>query len=102
MAKNKTVEDGKAVAIISYITWIGLIIAIILNMDKKNDFAKWHIRQSLLIMIISLLTWIPFIGWIIGIALFIIWIIALIGAINGEQKPAPLIGEKAQEWFKSI
>ena len=103
---NKTVEDGKAIAIISYLTWIGLIVAFILNADKKNVFAKWHIRQALLLMIIatvcSLVFWVPILGWTLAVALFILWLIGLVSAIQGEEKLVPIIGKFAQEWFKSL
>ena len=46
MASQNT-DNGKNTAIISYLTIIGTIIAIILNNDKKNDFASFHIRQAL-------------------------------------------------------
>jgi len=96
-----SVEKGKSTAIIAYITWVGLIIALIMNMDAKNDFAKFHIKQALLLFIFAtVLSWIPIIGWIIGIILFVFWIMGLIYAINGEKKEIPLIGSWAQEWFK--
>jgi uncharacterized membrane protein len=101
-AGSKPGDEGKTIAIISYITWIGWIIALIMNMEKKNDFARFHIRQTLLIFIGSILAWIPFIGWIWGIFLFVLWIIGLIAAINGEKKEVPVLGHLAQEWFKGI
>ena len=102
VSSKNNLDDGKAIAVISYITWIGLIIAIVLNMDKKNEFAKFHIRQSLLLMIAFIPSFIPFIGWIWGVAVFVLWIIGLIGAINGEKKEVPLLGPLAQDWFKGI
>jgi uncharacterized membrane protein len=33
---------------------------------------------------------------------FIMWIIGFIGAVNGEQKPIPLIGDMAQKMFPGI
>jgi uncharacterized membrane protein len=100
MAKKGT--DGKTIAIISYITWVGLIIAFILNSEKKDDFAKFHIRQALLLMLASLLAWIPFIGWMWGVLLLVLWIMALISAVNGEKKPMPVLGSLAQSWFKGL
>jgi uncharacterized membrane protein len=32
----------------------------------------------------------------------VLWVMGLISAINGEEKPMPLIGEKAQEIFKNL
>ena len=39
---------------------------------------------------------------IIEIGFFILWIIGLIGAINGEKKPIPILGERAQVMFSTI
>jgi len=103
---KKSVEDGKVIAIVSYITWIGLIVAFVLNIDKKNDFAKFHIRQALLLMIIALvgsfIFWIPILGWALAIILFILWLIGLIAAINGQKKLIPIIGKWAQDLFKGL
>lgn len=108
--RSSNVDDGKLIAILSYITAIGLIIAIILNNDKKSSFAAYHIRQSLGITITSfvvgLIGVLPFIGKIAavagGVLTFIMLIQGLISAASGEKRPAMLLGEKYQEWFKSI
>jgi uncharacterized membrane protein len=42
------------------------------------------------------------INWIIRIIFIILWLIGFIGAVNGEKKPIPIIGEKAQTLFKGI
>ncbi|MBN2459768.1 hypothetical protein JXB28_05780 [Candidatus Woesearchaeota archaeon] len=100
---TKSGDEGKVIAIVAYITLIGWIVALIMNNDKKNDLASYHIRQSLLLMITGIvLMWIPIIGWILGIVLFVFWLMGLISAIKGEKKPIPLIGEPAQNWFKSL
>ena len=103
MAKN---DEGKVIAIISYITWIGWIIAFIMNMEKKNDFAKFHLRQSLLLMLIWIVGWIvfwiPIIGWLLALVIFIFWIMGLVYAVQGQKKKIPLFGEWAQDWFKFI
>ncbi len=101
--KSAKSDEGKTYAIVSYITWIGWIIALILNSEKKYDLARFHIRQTLMIFLAGIVfCWIPFLGWIAGIALFVFWIMGLISAINGEKKEIPLIGKLAQDWFKGI
>ncbi len=107
---NTTVEEGKTTAIVAYLTIFGLLAAFIMNNEKKNPFASYHIRQSLGLgltgIAFSILSYIPFIGWLIsmlgGILIIVLWVMALISAINGERKPAPVLGEKFQEWFKTI
>lgn len=42
---QQTIEEGKTIALIAYLTVIGLIIAFVMNNDKKNPFAIYHIRQ---------------------------------------------------------
>jgi len=103
-----SVEAGKTIAIISYITFIGTIIAYVMNNDKKNPFAAFHIRQMIGLSILALINSFViarFSSWasgIIGILLFVLWIIGFIGAIQGEEKKVPLLGDQFQDWFKSI
>lgn len=107
---SSSAEDGKVTAIVAYITIIGLIIAFILNSEKKNSFASFHIGQMVGLTISEIVIWIlgfiPFIGpiiyWIGSIFLFILWIIGIASAINLKEKPVPVLGEKFQEWFGNI
>ena len=49
-ATNDTISgeiSGKTIAIIAYLTLIGLIIAYLLNNSHRDGFANFHIRQSL-------------------------------------------------------
>jgi len=101
--------DPKIIGIVAYITIIGWIVALIMN-NPKSPFASFHIRQSLGIMLLFLVSGIvmiiPILGWIVGlvgyITAFVLWIIGLIGSIQGNEKTVPLIGDKAQEWFKTL
>lgn len=107
--ENHTVKEGKTMAIISYLTIIGTLIAFIMNQNKRNYFASFHIRQALGIALI----WLAFnfirgyidIGWVDNILVlvaFLLWIFGLIGAIQGEERRIPLLGDQFQEWFRSI
>lgn len=82
--------NAKTTSIIAYITWIGLIVAFCAG-DREG--AKFHLNQALVIMLFSLLSVIPCIGWIWGIFMLVCWIIGLIAAINQEEKEVPLIGK---------
>ena len=111
--ENKTIEEGKTIAIIAYITIIGLIIAFVMNNEKKNEFASFHIRQSLGIIILSILISvfffiigfvisIPFLPTIINLLLIVLWVLGFIGAIQGEKKKVPVVGDQFQDWFKGV
>lgn len=103
-------NDGKIIAIVSYITLIGLIVAFIMNNDKKIPLASFHIRQSLGILltgiVLSFFNVIPLLGQLVYLAgavfLLVLWVMGLIGAINQKQEPVPVLGKYYQEWFSSI
>ena len=95
--------DGKTIAIISHITFIGWLVAWILNMEKKDEFASYYNRQQLGINIAWFISAIlPVIGWLLGVVVFVFWILSLIGAAQGEKKPTPYLGPYFQDWFKSL
>lgn len=102
-------DNGKIVAIASYFSIIGLIIAFILHSNDKTELGAFHIRQSIGIILLSLVVLIPAVVvgiqillWIVQIAVLVFWILGLVGAIQGEKKPVPILGEQFQEWFKGI
>jgi uncharacterized membrane protein len=106
---NYTIKEGKTIAIISYITWIGTLIAFFMHNEKRNPFAAFHIRQSIGISLFSMVNSVFLIRYIgvwtaglIGFGLLVLLIIGLIGAIQGEEKKIPLFGDIFQDWFKGI
>lgn len=108
MTTNNGIEEGKTMAIISYITFIGTIIAYLMNNDKKNSFAAFHIRQNIGIVLLYLINGFVIgrisgmLSWIVGVFILVIWIIGFIGAIQGEEKKVPLLGDMFQDWFKGV
>ncbi len=112
-------DPGKMVAILSYCTLIGFIIAMVMNSDQKNksELGVFHIRQALGLYITSfcmmfasfILIFIPVLGWIIAmliniayIGVFIFWILGLVSAINSEKKLMPVVGQFYQNLLKGI
>lgn len=107
---NGPAVAGKDIAIISYITIIGLIIAFVMNSEKKTSFGYYHIRQMVGLALTAVALWIigiiPILGWFVlifgSIGLLILWIMGLMNAINGKEEPVPILGKKYEEWFKGI
>jgi len=106
--QNTTIKEGKTLAIVSYFTFVGLIIAIIMNLEKRNSFTSFHIRQMLgLIMMLIFSNLVEeYINSLLGTAFWIItfvsWMFGLYHAIKEDYKPIPVLGDKFQEWFKNI
>lgn len=94
--------DGKTKAIVAHLTLIGWIIALVLNSQQKDEFASFYIRQMLGLIILNFVWIIPILGWIVGIVVLVLWILSIIGAASGEQKPTPVVGQYFQDWFKAL
>lgn len=99
MSQSK--EEGKTMAIISYITLIGLLIAYLMNNDKKNEFAKFHIGQSVRIAILGVANYVLsffmpsslwFVSSIVSLGILALIIIGIINAVNLKEEPLPVIG----------
>ena len=95
--------DGKTKAIVAHITLIGWIIALVINSNEKDEFASYYIRQLLGLYLVGLvLSFIPILGWLLNIVVFVFWIMSLIGAVQNEKKETPLVGKYFQDWFKAL
>ena len=103
--------NAKNIAVVSYLTFIGWIIAYVSynNGQSKSSLAAFHLRQSLGLMLTGFVLYsLPTIfgvAWasnILGIVMLILWILGIISAVNGDEKEIPLVGKYYQEWFKGI
>lgn len=100
---NVASKEGKTIALIAHLTLIGWIIALVMNNNSKSEFGSFYIRQVLGLGLCGLvLSFIPLLGWIVSLGIFVLWIMSLISALNGEKKLTPLLGAQFQEWFKSL
>jgi len=102
--------DPKTIGILAYITPIGWLIAYVLNSGNRSDYASFHIRQMLGLVIsgmaLRLIAKLAFFGGAVfgigSVAIFAFWVIGFIGAIQGEERVVPIIGDSFQEWFKTV
>ncbi len=105
-APSDDIEQGKGMAWLAY---LGILFLIPMLSLKDNQFAKFHVKQGIMLLIFSVAVGIvgaiPFIGW------FIIWpvgyifslVMAIMGIVNaaqGKYWTMPLLGKMAANWFK--
>ncbi|WP_417887847.1 hypothetical protein [Zunongwangia sp.] len=102
-------QKGKTTAVVSYITPVGFIIALFMNMDDKHKLASFHIRQALGTHIIFYLLGTlasMFTNFYVPTAFYLVYVImviyGLVSAVQGEFRLIPFIGIYFQKWFKSI
>ena len=105
--------EDKTIAIISYLTLIGFIVALVMHGSKKTRLGSYHLRQSLGLMITSVavvvggmvLAFIPFLGWLADLALWfgliVLWFTGFLAAVNGQQKPVAVLGQHYEKWFSN-
>lgn len=117
--------DGKTRAIVAHITWVGWLIAMIVNNEEKDELASYYLRQQLgliltvicysvgvfsIMMVVGL---IPFVNIlmgllvlllnvVVGVGSFVCWLISLLGAISGEEREIPWLGKYYQQWFHQL
>lgn len=104
-----TIVAGKNTAIIAYMTIIGSIIAISMNMGPKNEFARFHTRQAFGINLtfhaFAILLSVAFnqYAWI-GLYVFylVLWGYGFMGALNNKRQLIPVLGPYFQKWFTFI
>ena len=103
---EKQISNEKLCAILSYL-YIGLIWYLLDDKLKKSDFAKYHVKQGLVLLITNLILGafmgVPVIGWILAPILYVIILVLMIlGIINvlaNLKRELPVIGQFAN-YFK--
>lgn len=102
-------DDGKSLAIASYLTILGSLIAMSMNSEKKNPFASFHIRQSLglnfsFFLLGFIIAYFDNFGVTFGFwtFFFILWIYGFAGALQGKQQLIPILGNLFQKIFKTV
>lgn len=106
---EKEIETGKTVAIVAHMTILGCLVAIFMNIEPKNRFSGFYIKQAfgLTILFFALGSMASrFDTWLISgpfyFCFFILWVYSFIGAASGEIKPIPKIGVYFQKWFDKL
>ena len=106
---TKEIETGKVTAIIAHLTIVGCIIAIFMNIDPKNRYAGFYIKQAFGIHLIFFMLAYTVGGvnsWLVTgpfyLCFIILWAYSFIGAVSGEIKPLPKIGVYFQKWFDKL
>jgi uncharacterized membrane protein len=105
MTNTSTGLEENVAGLLCYVLgWITGVIFLII--ERESKFVRFHAIQSIIVFgvlnLIGPLTWIPFIGWVLGVAIAIItlvlWILLMVRAYHGEQYKVPIAGDLAERW----
>ena len=102
-AKGKTSMgmDPNVAGLLCYLVgWISGIIFLIL--EKENKFVRFHAMQSIVtfgaLTIVNLfLFWVPILGWLLGVLAFILWVVLMVKAYQGQMYKLPIVGDFAEK-----
>jgi len=94
-----------AAGALAYVTIIPAIVFLIVEPYNRNSFVKFHAWQCILLyasgFVIGFVNVIPILGQIVFIAamiaLFVVWLMALLKALKGERWEIPVIGKFAAQ-----
>ena len=94
---------------IAYLTFIPAIIFLVVAPYNTNPKVKFHAWQSIFLtgawicvwVLNIVLAFVPIIGWLLmlllGLGLFVIWLISIIQAFQGKKFVIPVIGPLAEK-----
>jgi uncharacterized membrane protein len=93
-------SNNTVMAILAY---LGILVVIPLIAAKDNQFAKFHAKQGLVLLICEVIGWfilvVPFFGWIVGpileLAFLVMIILGIVNVVNHQMKELPIIGHFA-------
>lgn len=112
---EETAQTGlsdNAASGLAYVTIIPAIIFLVVPPYNQKPLIRFHAWQSIFLCIawivcaiaLTILRMMPFIGWfmwplhlLVDLGLFILWVIVLIKAFNGERFKIPVIGDFAEK-----
>jgi uncharacterized membrane protein len=108
--KTSTGMEQNLEGLLCYVLgWVTGIIFLIL--EKDNKFVRFHAIQSIVVfgaytVLAIILEFIPVVGWILnlllGIAAFILWIVLMVKAYNGQMYKLPVAGDIAERNSKPM
>ncbi len=100
---KEDIENNKFIAALSY---LGLLVLIPLLAKRESPYCQFHAKQGLVLLIawvlLSFISVIPFLGWVIGILgvifLFVLFIMGLVNSLGGQAKQLPVIGQFGEKF----
>jgi len=101
--------EASIAAVLTYAC--GFITGIIfLLVEKKNEFVRFHAMQSVIvfgaIFIIqaglAFMSFLLFLSPLVSLAGFVLWIVLMVKAFQGERFKLPIAGDLAEEKLKSL
>ena len=97
-------QQNTAMAVVAYILFFVPLLT-----DAKNDpFVKFHVKQGLILFILSVLVYVigmvlPWYMWwrissLLNLGFLILFILGIMNVVNGKMEKLPLVGQFADKF----
>jgi uncharacterized membrane protein len=102
---------------LAYVTIIPAVLFLLIEPYNKNRFVRFHAFHSIFFHVAWIVLWIglgifghlPFLGWaslllwpLVGLAGFVIWLILVFKAYQGQMFKLPVIGDMAEKQANTV
>ena len=121
MVETKKNDDNMMAALAYLLGILTGIVVYVMYKDKVNKFVLFNAVQSIILNVAlfviffavgivgAILTMIPYLGWVIGLVMMLIWLVVMVGmfclwiflmykAFNGVKYSLPVIGPLADKY----
>ena len=101
----KAGPSTNTIAALAYVTFIPALVFLVIEPYKRNDFIRFHSWQCIVLTLVEMAASVIFgfmglvglmIRALLGLLVFIFWLIAIIKASKGERYHIPIIGDLAE------
>jgi len=103
--KGTGLAKNTAAALCYVLGWVtGLVFLLV---EKEDKFVRFHAMQSVVTFgILTVAYFVPLIGWILSpfimIVCFVLWLVLIVKAYQGEEFELPVVGKLARRWLGRI
>lgn len=99
------IEQGKTMAVVAYLIFF---VPLLMDDMRKNKFVMFHTEQSIVIFIVNLagivlgtigsMFCIGVVFYLINLFAFVLFIMGIMNALNGQVKPLPVVGQFGEKF----
>ena len=103
--KETGLPKNTAGALCYLLGWVTGIVFLLI--EKEDKFVRFHAMQSVVVFgILTLASFLPVVGWILSpflmIGGFILWLVLMVKAYQGEEFELPIAAKLARQWLGKI
>ena len=100
-----------AAATLAYVTFIPAVILLLIEPYKRDNFVRFHACQCIVLTLVDIAGDLVFgfmgrigeaVRGLLGLLLFVFWLIAIIKASQGERYHVPLVGDLAESFAANV